>query len=173
MLCDHKVRGIAASQGLDPDALLDRYVDAINAVAAARPPDMTIAVHFCRGNYKGNWMAAGGYEPIADRLFGRLEVDALFLEYDTERAGGFEPLRFVPAGRGVVLGLVTTKTPQLEPVDVLARRIDAASRYVPLERLAISPQCGFASSVAGNPLTIDDERAKLARVVETARRVWG
>jgi 5-methyltetrahydropteroyltriglutamate--homocysteine methyltransferase len=134
---------------------------------------MTAAMHLCRGNYKGQWMAAGGYEPVADKLFNAAEVDAFFLEYDTERAGGFEPLRFVPAGKTVVLGLVSSKTPALESVDSLRRRIDEASRYVPLERLCLSPQCGFASSVGGNPLTIEDERRKLRRVVEVAEKVWG
>jgi 5-methyltetrahydropteroyltriglutamate--homocysteine methyltransferase len=173
VLCDPKAREATRNAGMEPDALVDRYIDAVNAVVADRPPGMTVAVHLCRGNYKGQWMAAGGYDPIAEKLFGRLAVDALLLEYDSARAGGFEPLRFVPADKTIVLGLVSTKTPVLESADALARRIDAAARYVPLERLAISPQCGFASSVGGNPLTIDDQRAKLALVVEVARRVWG
>ena len=117
-------------------------------------------------------MAAGGYEPVAEKLFNGVAVDAFFLEYDTERAGSFEPLRHMPADKMVVLGLVSSKTAELEPVDTLRRRIDAASRYVPLERLGISPQCGFASSVGGNPLTIEDQRRKLARVVEVAEQVW-
>jgi 5-methyltetrahydropteroyltriglutamate--homocysteine methyltransferase len=130
-------------------------------------------MHLCRGNYKGRWMAEGGYEPIAEKLFNEVEVDAFFLEYDSDRAGGFEPLRLMPPGKTVVLGLVSSKTPALEPIDELRRRIEDASRYVPLERLCISPQCGFASSVGGNPLTIADERAKLRRVVEVAELVWG
>jgi 5-methyltetrahydropteroyltriglutamate--homocysteine methyltransferase len=130
-------------------------------------------MHLCRGNYKGQWIAQGGYEPVAERLFNEVDVDAFFLEYDSERAGGFEPLRFVPANKKVVLGLVSSKTPELESTDALCRRIDEASRYVPLERLYISPQCGFASSVGGNPLTIDDQRRKLARVVDVAETVWG
>lgn len=134
---------------------------------------MTVAMHLCRGNYKGQWMAQGGYEPVAEKLFNEVAVDAFFLEYDTERAGGFEPLRFMPANKQVVLGLVSTKTPALEPIDDLCRRVGEASRHVPLERLCISPQCGFASSVGGNPLTIEDERRKLRRVVEVAEKVWG
>lgn len=173
MLCDADLRNRLKASGSDPDAMLRKYVWAINQVVAGRPAGMTIGLHLCRGNYKGRWMAAGGYEPVAEQLFGQAAVDAFFLEYDTERAGSFEPLRFVPAGRIVVLGLVSSKTPQLEPVDRLRRRLDEASRIVPLERLAISPQCGFASSVGGNPLTIEDERAKLRRVVEVADAVWG
>jgi 5-methyltetrahydropteroyltriglutamate--homocysteine methyltransferase len=173
MLCDPAVRASLATAGTDPQSLLDAYIAAANAVVAARPAGMTIAMHLCRGNYKGQWMAEGGYEPVAEKLFNCIAVDALFLEYDTERAGGFEPLRFMPSNKTVVLGLVSTKTPDLEPVDGLMRRIEEASRYVPLERLCISPQCGFASSVGGNPVSVDDERRKLARVVEVAQKVWG
>jgi 5-methyltetrahydropteroyltriglutamate--homocysteine methyltransferase len=173
MLCDPELRTSLAAAGVDPQTLLDTYISAVNQIVASRPAGMTIAMHLCRGNYKGQWMAEGGYEPVADRLFNGAAVDALFLEYDTERAGGFEPLRFMPGDKTVVLGLVSTKTPDLEPVDGLIRRIEEASRYVPLERLCISPQCGFASSVGGNPVSVDDERRKLARVVEVARKVWG
>jgi 5-methyltetrahydropteroyltriglutamate--homocysteine methyltransferase len=130
-------------------------------------------MHVCRGNSKGRWIAEGGYEPIAARVFGGLPLDALLLEYDTARAGGFEPLRFVRPDTTVVLGLVTTKAPALETQDELRRRIDEASRYVPLERLALSPQCGFASVADGNPISPDDQKRKLALVVETARAVWG
>jgi 5-methyltetrahydropteroyltriglutamate--homocysteine methyltransferase len=173
MLCDPDLRAAAAAGGENPDALLDTYIAAANQAIAGRPNGMTIAMHLCRGNYKGQWMAAGGYEPVAEKLFNGTAVDAFFLEYDTERAGSFEPLRYMPTGKMVVLGLVSSKTAELEPLDTLRRRIDAASRYVPLERLAISPQCGFASSVGGNPLTIEDQRRKLARVVEAAEQVWG
>ncbi len=172
MLCDPQLRAAAAAGGEDPDTLLDTYIAAANQAIAGRPDGMTIAMHLCRGNYKGQWMAAGGYEPVAEKLFNGVAVDAFFLEYDTERAGSFEPLRHMPADKMVVLGLVSSKTAELEPVDTLRRRIDAASRYVPLERLGISPQCGFASSVGGNPLTIEDQRRKLARVVEVAEQVW-
>jgi 5-methyltetrahydropteroyltriglutamate--homocysteine methyltransferase len=172
MLCDPKLRASVAAAGENPDALLDCYISAANRAIAQRPAGMTAAMHLCRGNYKGQWMAEGGYEPVADKLFNATAVDAFFLEYETERAGGFEPLRLVPADKTVVLGLVSTKTPALEPIDSLRRRIDEASRYVPLERLCISPQCGFASSVGGNPLTIEDERRKLRRLVEVAEKVW-
>ena len=172
MLCDPQVRERAKSLGMDPVALVDAYIAAIDTIADRRPAGMGVAMHLCRGNYKGHWMAAGGYEPVAEKLF-RSKVDTFFLEYDSARAGGFEPLRLVPGDKAVVLGLVSSKTPELEPVDELRRRIDAASRYIPLERLAISPQCGFASSVGGNPLTIDDQRRKLSRVVEVAELVWG
>jgi 5-methyltetrahydropteroyltriglutamate--homocysteine methyltransferase len=172
MLCDAQVRAVVAARGMDPEALLETYLRVTTAIVTGRPPGMTIAMHLCRGNYKGRWMAEGGYEPVAERLFNAVPVDAFFLEYDSARAGGFEPLRFVPEDRTVVLGLVSTKTPELETVDSLRRRIDAASRLVPLERLAISPQCGFASSAGGNPLSIEDERRKLRRVVEVAELVW-
>ncbi len=173
MLCDDDVRARVRADGEDPDALVRRYVSATNRVLAERPPHVAAAVHLCRGNLRGHWMASGSYESIAERLFRELEVDAFLLEYDSERAGDFAPLRFVPPGRRVILGLVSTKTPALEPVDALRRRIEAAARYVPLERLGISPQCGFASTAGGNPLTPDDQRRKLARVVEVAERVFG
>ncbi|MGH7819179.1 MAG: 5-methyltetrahydropteroyltriglutamate--homocysteine S-methyltransferase [Candidatus Binatia bacterium] len=173
MLCDAAVRERVRARGEDPDRLLERYVAVVNRVLDGRPPEMTVAMHLCRGNLRAQWMAAGGYEAIAERLFGAVAVDAFFLEYDTPRAGGFSPLRFVPARKRVVLGLVSSKTPVLEERDTLRRRIDEASRHVPLERLALSPQCGFASTVAGNPLTPEDQRAKLRLVVETAREVWG
>jgi 5-methyltetrahydropteroyltriglutamate--homocysteine methyltransferase len=172
MLCDPKLRESLRAAGIDPGKLLDAYVSAANEIAVRRPPGMTIAMHLCRGNYKGRWMAEGGYEPVAERLLQGVGVDAFFLEYDSERAGDFEPLRYMPSDKTVVLGLISSKTPELEPVDVLRRRVEQASRYVPLERLCISPQCGFASSVGGNPLTIDDERRKLARTVEVARLIW-
>ena len=173
MLCDPEVRAIVARRGEDPLALVDLYIQAINDAVAARPPGMTIGLHMCRGNFKGKWLAEGGYDEIAERAFAELAVDLLFLEYDSPRAGDFAPLRFVPESKAVVLGLVCSKTPVLEAPDMLRRRIDEAARYVPLERLAISPQCGFASAVSGNPLSEDDEIKKLALVVEVARSVWG
>jgi 5-methyltetrahydropteroyltriglutamate--homocysteine methyltransferase len=173
MLCDPALRASVRTAGQNPNQLLDVYISAANRAITERPAGMTIAMHLCRGNYKGQWMAQGSYEPVAERLFNEVDVDSFFLEYDNERAGGFEPLRFVPANKKVVLGLVSTKTPVLESTDALCQRIDEASRYVPLERLCISPQCGFASSVGGNPLTIDDQRRKLARVVDVAETVWG
>jgi 5-methyltetrahydropteroyltriglutamate--homocysteine methyltransferase len=173
MLCDDDVRARVRADGEDPDALVQAYVSATNRVLAERPPGVTAAVHLCRGNLRGHWMASGSYEAIAERLFRGLDVDAFLLEYDSERAGDFAPLRFVPRERRVILGLVSTKTPALEPVDSLRRRIDDAARYVDLDRLGVSPQCGFASTAGGNPLTADDQRRKLARVVEVARAVWG
>jgi 5-methyltetrahydropteroyltriglutamate--homocysteine methyltransferase len=173
MLCDPAVRAQAKARGDDPQALIRLYVDLINAVVAGRPAGMTVGIHLCRGNYKGQWMATGGYAPVAEALFGRAEVDAFFLEYDSARAGDFAPLGAIPRGKSVVLGLVSTKTAATPSADDLVRRVEAAARIVPLERLAISPQCGFASSVGGNPVTLADERLKLARVAEVARRVWG
>jgi 5-methyltetrahydropteroyltriglutamate--homocysteine methyltransferase len=134
---------------------------------------MTVCTHLCRGNFRSSWVAAGGYDHVADALFGGLNVDGFFLEYDDERSGGFEPLRFVPKGKMVVLGLVTSKRGALEDKDALKRRIEAAAKYVPLEQLCLSPQCGFSSTVEGNALTLDEEIAKLRLIVETAREVWG
>jgi 5-methyltetrahydropteroyltriglutamate--homocysteine methyltransferase len=150
-----------------------RYIELVNASIAGKPPGMTICTHLCRGNFRSGWMAEGSYEHVAEALFSRLAVDGFFLEYDDARSGGFEPLRFVPKGKMVVLGLVTTKTPALEPKDHLKRRIDEAAKYVPLEQLCLSPQCGFASTSEGNALTIEEQFAKLRLIVETARDVWG
>jgi 5-methyltetrahydropteroyltriglutamate--homocysteine methyltransferase len=173
MLCDPAVRKRARALGEDPDALVTTYINAANEVLRARPAGMTVGMHLCRGNLRSRWMAAGSYEAVAERLFNEVKVDAFFLEYDTPRAGDFAPLRFMPADKRVVLGLVSTKTAVLEEPDALRRRIDEAARYVALERLALSPQCGFASTVGGNELSSDDQRRKLARVVEVARQVWG
>jgi methionine synthase II (cobalamin-independent) len=173
MMCDPDVRDAVAARGEDTDTLLDCYLDATNAALRDRPPGMTATMHACRGNYKGHWLATGGYEPVAERIFGGVAVDAFFLEFDSERAGGFEPLRFVPDGVTVVLGLVSSKRPELEDGDSLRRRIDEAARFVPIDRLALSPQCGFASTAGGNPVSEDDERRKLARIVEVAEAVWG
>jgi len=172
MLCDPAVRERARAIGEDPDALVGTYIDAVNEVVAARPAGMTVGMHLCRGNLRSRWLAAGSYEAVAERLFNEVNVDAFFLEYDTPRAGDFQPLRFMAKDKTVVLGLISTKTPALEEADALLRRIDEAARHVPLERLALSPQCGFASTVGGNLLSIDDERRKLALVVEVAGRVW-
>jgi 5-methyltetrahydropteroyltriglutamate--homocysteine methyltransferase len=173
MLCDPKVRANAAQSGHDPDRLLATYINVFNRVVKDKPAGMTITMHLCKGNYKGHWMAEGSYEAISQRLFNEADVDTFFLEYESERAGGFEPLRHVPKAKNVVLGLISSKTPQLETLDDLRRRVDEAARFIPLDRLGVSPQCGFASSVGGNPLTIDDERRKLALVVDLARAVWG
>ena len=173
LLCDEALRAAVRARGDDPDRLVDLYIDLVNRIARRRPEGMTIGVHMCRGNAMGRWIASGGYEWIAQRAFGALEVDAFFLEYDSERAGGFEPLRFVPKGRHVVLGLISTKKPVLEEQKFLMRRITEASRFIALEHLSLSPQCGFASHQKGTGLTFADQEAKLRLVVETARAVWG
>jgi len=172
-LCDDKQRTRLAGRGDDPDDLLDHYIDCMNSIVERKPKGMTLAMHTCRGNYQGHWAAEGGYDPVAERVFNEIKVDALFLEYDTPRAGTFEPLRHFPKDKVLVLGLVSTKTPVLEAEDELKRRIDDAARYVDLERLCLSPQCGFSSNYLGNPVTIDDERRKLELVVSTAQSVWG
>ena len=172
-LCDPQLRAGVKARGDDPDALPRAYAALINAVIDRRPADLTIAVHLCRGNFRSAWVAEGGYEPVADVLFNELNVDAYFLEYDDERSGDFAPLRFVPERKTVVLGLVTTKVGALESTRDLTDRIQQASRYVPLERMCLSPQCGFSSTVEGNDITEDQQWAKLERVVSTAREVWG
>jgi 5-methyltetrahydropteroyltriglutamate--homocysteine methyltransferase len=173
-LSDADNRERLVAEGVDPDELLDEVIAGDNAslAPAAAAPGVTTALHMCRGNNRSAWTAEGSYEPIAERAFAELQVDRLLLEYDTERAGGFEPLRFVPPDKTVVLGLISTKTPELEPQEELLRRIDEASCYVPVERLALSPQCGFASTARGNLLTPDDQRRKLELLVDTARKVW-
>ncbi|HKA72500.1 MAG TPA: 5-methyltetrahydropteroyltriglutamate--homocysteine S-methyltransferase [Xanthobacteraceae bacterium] len=173
LLCDPAIRRKVTDVGGDPDALVDLYIDAINRAVAARPPDMIVGVHMCRGNFRGHYLAAGGYESVAERFFANTDVNHFLLEYDTPRAGDFQPLRFVPQHKGVVLGLVSSKTPALEGMDDLKRRTDEAARHIDLDRLAISPQCGFASTAAGNPLSEADERAKLRLVVEAAQAIWG
>jgi 5-methyltetrahydropteroyltriglutamate--homocysteine methyltransferase len=159
--------------GGDPEHLHEQYIANINRAIGDRPDDLAITTHMCRGNNQSMWVAEGGYDFVAEALFNTLEVDGFFLEYDDERSGTFEPLRFVPAGKIVVLGLVTTKRPELESKDALKRRIEEASRYVDLDQLCLSPQCGFSSTVEGNRLTRDDQAAKLRLVVETAQEVWG
>lgn len=172
--CDSHARANVQARGEDPDTLTERYVKLNNAVLAACPQGMAKATHMCRGNLKGAWMAVGGYEPIAERVFGALEVDAFLLEFDTPRAGDFAPLRFVPAPKRVVLGLISTKTPALESPDELKRRIDEAARYVPLDRLGLSPQCGFSSAPgSGQPITPEDQKRKLELLVRVATDVWG
>jgi 5-methyltetrahydropteroyltriglutamate--homocysteine methyltransferase len=173
MLCDSDIRRQVDDMAADPDELTRRYVAITNKVLEARPDDMTVGVHLCRGNFRSRWMAQGGYEPVAECLFNDLDVDAFFLEYDSPRAGDFEPLRHMADDKIVVLGLITSKTADLEDKEALRRRIDEASKYVPLERLALSPQCGFASVAGGNELSEDEQMRKLALVVEVARDVWG
>jgi 5-methyltetrahydropteroyltriglutamate--homocysteine methyltransferase len=172
-LCDPKLRREVQSYGEDPDQLPHTYARLINGAIASRPADMTVCMHLCRGNFEGAWLAEGGYEPVAEVLFNEINVTGYFLEYDTSRAGGFAPLRLLPKGKTVVLGLVSSKRGSLESKDELKRRIDEAAKYVPLEQLALSPQCGFASGERGNKLSQEEQFAKLARVVEVAREVWG
>jgi 5-methyltetrahydropteroyltriglutamate--homocysteine methyltransferase len=172
LLCDPAIRERVAGAGGDPNALVDRYIDAINGAVAACPDEVVVGVHMCRGNFRGHYLADGGYDAVAERFFARTAANHFLLEYDTPRAGDFAPLRFVPKGKGVVLGLVSSKAPALESVDSLRRRAEEAAGHIDLDRLAISPQCGFASSAAGNPLSEADERAKLRRVVEAAQAIW-
>lgn len=172
LLCDGRQRERVRARGWDPDTMLARYVEVVNAALEGRPEGLTVGIHLCRGNNQGKWLGEGGYEPVAERMFNQLRVDAFFLEYDSPRAGSFEPLRHVPPDKRVVLGLVSTKTPRLEPAAEVLKRIDQASRYVPLPRLALSPQCGFASTAPGNPLTPGDQEAKLRLVVDVARQAW-
>ena len=172
-LNDPHQREMIANKGGDPEHQHERYIRQINIALADRPDGMAVTTHSCRGNFRSSWVAEGGYDFVAEALFSDLDVDGFFLEFDDARSGGFEPLRFVPPGKRVVLGLVTTKRGALEDKDVLKRRIDEASRFVPLDQLCLSPQCGFASTLEGNDLTYDEEVAKLSLVVETASEVWG
>jgi 5-methyltetrahydropteroyltriglutamate--homocysteine methyltransferase len=171
-LNDPAQRKMIAEMGGDGEHQHERYIRQINAALADRPAGMAVTTHMCRGNFRSSWVAEGGYDFVAEALFGSLEVDGFFLEFDDARSGGFEPLRFVPPGKRVVLGLVTTKRGALESKDELKRRIDEAARYVPLDQLCLSPQCGFASTVEGNALTYDEEVAKLRLIVATAHEVW-
>lgn len=173
MLCDPKIRNQMVARGDQPDDLILRYAQTITKVLAERPDDMTVTVHMCRGNARSSWLAEGGYEPVAKTMFGHAKVDGFFMEWDTDRAGDFQPLRYAPKDTKIVLGLVSSKFPELEPKDELKRRIDEAAQYVPLENLCLSPQCGFSSNEHGNLLTEDEQWRKLAHVVETAEEVWG
>ncbi|HYR32774.1 MAG TPA: 5-methyltetrahydropteroyltriglutamate--homocysteine S-methyltransferase [Burkholderiales bacterium] len=173
ILCDPAAREKVKAAGEDPDRLVELYIGAINEAVKNRPKGMTIGVHVCRGNYKGMYLSEGGYDSVAEKFFGRTNVDHFLLEFDTPRAGGFAPLRFVPGDKGAVLGLVSSKTPQLEKLDELRRRADEAARYIDASRLAISPQCGFASTMGGNPVTEADERAKLRLCADAAHAIWG
>jgi len=172
-LCDGAVRERMRADGLDPDEMTRTYARVVNEIAAGAPPSVTVAVHTCRGNFQSMWMAEGSYDRVASIVFEQPDVDAYLLEYDTERAGGFEPLKHVPRNKRVVLGLVSSKKPEIESKDSIKRRIDEAAKYFPLERLCISPQCGFASTHHGNRVTEDIERRKLMLLVEVASEVWG
>jgi 5-methyltetrahydropteroyltriglutamate--homocysteine methyltransferase len=173
ILCDPVAREKVRAAGEDPDRLVDLYIGAINEAVKNRPAGVTVGVHVCRGNYKGMYLSEGGYDSIAERFFSRTRVNHFLLEFDTPRAGGFAPLRHVPKDKGVVLGLVSSKTPVLEKMDALRQRADEAAKYVDAGRLAISPQCGFASTMGGNPVTEADERAKLKLCVDAAAKIWG
>jgi len=171
--CDPEQRQMLVDRGDDPDKLIHIYRDVINTATAAKPADMTITTHTCRGNFKSTFIASGGYEPVADMVFNQINVDGYFMEWDDDRSGGFEPLRFLPKGKQVVLGLVTSKFGSVESKDNLKRRIEQASAFAPLDQLCLSPQCGFASTEEGNVLAEDEQWAKLARIVEVAQEVWG
>jgi len=172
-LCDDKMREAARQRGDDPNELPHRYAKFINLVVAQKPAGMTLAMHLCRGNFKSTHAAAGNYEPVAEALLSEMNLDAYFLEYDDDRSGDFRPLRYLPKGKTVVLGLVTTKFGEMESKDALKRRIDEAAKYAPMEQLCLSPQCGFSSTVHGNNIAVEAQRAKLKLVVDTAREVWG
>jgi 5-methyltetrahydropteroyltriglutamate--homocysteine methyltransferase len=173
MLCDPRVRARVKAEGEDPSRLVDRYVELINAAVKFRPRQVTIGVHLCRGNYKSRWLSEGGYRAVAERLFGGIAADAFLLEYDSPRAGGFAPLSAVPEGKSVVLGLVSSKSRRLETRGALLRRIEQAGKVISLDRLCLSPQCGFASAVSGNPVTPEVQAAKLRLVRQIADEVWG
>jgi 5-methyltetrahydropteroyltriglutamate--homocysteine methyltransferase len=172
-LCDERMREAARSRGDDPNELPHRYAQFINKVVAHKPAGMTLAMHLCRGNFKSTHAAAGNYEPVAEALLSEMKLDAFFLEYDDDRSGDFRPLRYLSKDKIVVLGLVTTKFGQLETKDDLKRRIEEAAKYAPLDQMCLSPQCGFSSTVHGNNIAMEDQRKKLALVVETANEVWG
>jgi 5-methyltetrahydropteroyltriglutamate--homocysteine methyltransferase len=172
-LNDPAQRAAMAARGEDADSVHLRYIAQINSALAGRPEGMRVTTHMCRGNYRSSWAAEGGYDFVAEALFGDLAVDGFFCEFDDERSGGFAPLRFVPPGKQVVLGLVTTKRGELESADALKRRVDEAAKYVPLDQLCLSPQCGFSSTVEGNVLTYDEQVAKLELIVRVAAEIWG
>lgn len=172
MLADERVREEVRRHGEAPDRLIEQFIDALNGAVSRRPDDMIAAMHLCRGNYKGQWLSEGGYEAIAESMFSEVDVDTFFLEYDSERAGDFAPLRFVPASKRVVLGLVSSKSAQLEDPDDLRRRIEEAAAHVDISQLGLSPQCGFASTVGGNPVTPDVQDAKLRLITKVAADVW-
>jgi methionine synthase II (cobalamin-independent) len=173
LICDPNGQDALRQRGDDPREILESYAGVLNRIAAGVPKDVTLAMHMCRGNNRGKWMGSGGYEYVSEVVFRNIGIANFFMEYDTDRAGDFQPLRHVPAGKKVILGLVSSKNPSLESRGDLARRIDAAAKFLPLDQLCLSPQCGFASNFMGNPVTIDDERRTLELVVQTAREVWG
>ena len=161
------------ARGDDPHTIVETYAGVLNRIVAGTPKGVTLGMHMCRGNNRGKWMGSGGYEYVSEVVLRNVDIPNYFMEYDSDRAGDFQPLRHVPKGKHVILGLVSTKTPVLESKDVVKRRIDEASRYLPLDQLCLSPQCGFASNFMGNPVTVDDEKRKLSLVVDIAKEVWG
>jgi len=173
LICDPHGQDALRARGDDPQKILEMYAGALNRIVAGTPEGVTLGMHMCRGNNRGKWMGSGGYEYVSEVVLRNVDIPNYFMEYDSDRAGDFQPLRHVPKGKHVILGLVSSKTPVLESKDVLKRRIDEASKFLPLDQLCLSPQCGFASNFMGNPLTVDDEKRKLSLVVETAREVWG
>ncbi|MGE3710196.1 MAG: 5-methyltetrahydropteroyltriglutamate--homocysteine S-methyltransferase [Hyphomicrobiaceae bacterium] len=172
-LCDPELRKHVSAIGEDPEQLPHTYAKLINDTIARKPADMVACMHLCRGNFAGHWVAEGGYEPVAEVVFNEMNIDGYFLEYDSDRAGGFEPLRFLPKGKVAVLGLVTTKSPQMESKDDVKRRIEQAAKFVSIEQLALSPQCGFSSGIGGETMSVDIEKRKLGMIVEIAQEVWG
>ena len=173
MLSDPLIQQRVTDDGLSPKQLMNDYIELFNGCLENRPDRVTIAVHMCRGNYKGKFLSKGGYEPFAEQIFNQLDVDAYFLEYDSPRTGDFEPLKYMPKNKTVVLGIVSSKNPKLETHDEITKKIDDAANHIEIEQLALSPQCGFASTVAGNPITADEQKAKLSMIVEVADRIWG
>jgi 5-methyltetrahydropteroyltriglutamate--homocysteine methyltransferase len=173
LLCDPRGQEALKKRGENPDKIVEMYASVLNRIAAGVPKGVTLGMHMCRGNNRGKWMGRGGYEYVSEVLFRNVNIDTYFMEYDSDRAGDFRPLRHVPKGKRVVLGLVSTKTPRLESKDDLKRRIGEAERHMPHDHLCLSPQCGFTSNFMGNPVTVEDEKKKLGLVVETAREVWG
>jgi 5-methyltetrahydropteroyltriglutamate--homocysteine methyltransferase len=173
IICDPRGAQAMKERGDEPSALIRTYAEVLNRIVRGAPKDMRIGMHMCRGNNRGKWMAEGGYEFVSETVFKNIDIDTYFMEYDSDRAGDFRPLRHVPEGKYVVLGLISTKTPKLESADGLKRRIEEAGKYMPHDHLCLSPQCGFASNFMGNPLTIEDERKKLKLVVDVAHSMWG
>ncbi len=173
MLGSEEVRQQVKNQGEEPEDLIDKYIDLINRCLKKRPLSMHVSMHLCQGNFKGKWLSSGSYDFVGERLFNEIDVDTFFLEYDTPRVGCFKPLRHVPKDKSVVLGLISSKTSELESASSIQKRIDEATQHIDIDQLGISPQCGFASTVGGNPVTIEDEKRKLALVVETANKIWG
>ena len=173
LLCDPSIRGRIRAWGWDWQVLLERYIAAVNGALESRPPNMTVGMHLCRGNFRGHWIGSGGYEPVAERLFQDTDVDVFLLEFDSERAGDFSPLRFIPASKAAVLGLISSKSAELEDAEAVATRIDEATEFIALDKLAVSPQCGFGTTVGGAPMSEQDQVRKLELVGQVARQVWG